>query len=160
MKCQRKADISMWNDLKKTPTSPKMTFFPARNIKITTIFMFQFQKQYVILHTLWLGILHILNKDIPGSYFYSAVWTWFISVWTHPRNEAALFNSSRGPSEVHFIAILAECFTTVSVFNISSVASFLGFSPPKSHRHPCFKENICLINVLIKLKILGLKMQQ
>lgn len=78
---------------------------------------------------LWLGILHIWNKDIPGSYFYSAAWSWFISVWKHPRNKAALFNSSRGPSEVRFIAILAECFTTVSVFNISSVASFLEFSP-------------------------------
>lgn len=140
MKCQRKAEISMWSDLKKTPTSPKMTFFQQETLKSQPYSCFSFKNNMYFSSTfLWLGILHILNKDIPGSYFYSAAWSWFISFWTHPQNEAALFNSSRGPSEVHFIAILAECFTTVSVFNISSMASFLEFFPPNPVRHPCFK---------------------
>lgn len=140
MKCQRQAAISMWNDLKKTPTSPKMTFLQQETLKLQPYSCFSFKNNmYFSCALLWLGILHILNKDIQGSYFSSAARSWFISVWTHPRNAAAPFNSSRDPSEVRFIAILAQCFTTVSVFNISSVASFLEFFPSKSHRHPCFK---------------------
>ena len=131
MKCQRKAEICMWNDLKKTPTSPKMTFFQQETLKPQPYSCFSFKNNMSLSSTL-LGLgIRILNKDIPGSYFYSAARSWFISVWTHPRNKAALFNSSGGPSEVHFIAILAECFTTVSAFNISSVASFLEFLPPQ-----------------------------
>lgn len=138
MKCQGKADISMGSDLKKAPTSPKMTFLQQETLKLQPYSCFSFKNNMYFSSTLsWLGNLHILNKDIPGCYFYLAELSWFISVWTHPRNEAALFNSSRGSLEVHFIAILAECFTTISVFNISSVASFLEFFPPKSHRHPC-----------------------
>lgn len=156
MKCQKQAEISAGSDLTKVVASPT-TFFHEEASGWQPYPHFRCRNRMHFSCTpFWLSILQILNKDIAGSYFYSAAMSWFISVCTHPRNEAALCHSSGGPLQVHFIAILAECFTTLSVFNISSVASFFGiFLTPhhKSHRHPHFMQNICFINVLIKLSI-------